>query len=225
MKPKKGDKGKSGLKSQGSQQDLKLGISMGSRKISVDGKVTSNNEEIGPQGPMNSTDGDRIKINLSNAGLEAAHVATDTEFSSFQQAKFMVDIDVQIPSSFDPFAETKSSANSKGGYVPLRVQQRNGKKSITTIDVNEDYPKIPEAKGQISAIRSEAFFIPWYELYITYGGIFSLTFGPKVVVDLEVSAANKDQLLVGLLEELEIDLAVFFEQQKVYLVRKGWQDP
>ncbi|KAJ0103109.1 hypothetical protein Patl1_04183 [Pistacia atlantica] len=57
--------------------------------------------------------------------------ATDTEFSSFQQAKFMVDIDVQIPSSFDPFAETKSSANSKGGYVHLRVQQRNGKKSIT----------------------------------------------------------------------------------------------
>ncbi|KAJ0039893.1 hypothetical protein Pint_26998 [Pistacia integerrima] len=42
-----------------------------------------------------------------------------------------------------------------------------------------------------------------------------------VVVDLEVLAANKDQLLVGLMEELEIDLAVFFEQQKVYLVRKG----
>ncbi|KAJ0084737.1 hypothetical protein Patl1_30315 [Pistacia atlantica] len=47
----------------------------------------------------------------------------------------------------------------------------------------------------------------------------------QVVVDLEVSAANKDQLLVGLLEELEIDLAVFFDRQKVYLVRKGWQDP
>ncbi|KAJ0015006.1 hypothetical protein Pint_21366 [Pistacia integerrima] len=47
------------------------------------------------------------------------------------------------------------------------------------IDANEDYPKIPEAKGQISAIRSEAFFIPLYELYLTYGGIFRLTFGPK----------------------------------------------
>ncbi|GAB2277208.1 hypothetical protein Dimus_011915 [Dionaea muscipula] len=42
-----------------------------------------------------------------------------------------------------------------------------------------DYPKIPEAKGQIKAIRSEAFFIPLYELYLTYGGIFRLTFGPK----------------------------------------------
>ncbi|XP_027350025.1 protein LUTEIN DEFICIENT 5, chloroplastic isoform X1 [Abrus precatorius] len=41
------------------------------------------------------------------------------------------------------------------------------------------YPKIPEAKGSIKAIRSEPFFIPLYELYITYGGIFRLNFGPK----------------------------------------------
>ncbi|KAL5769734.1 hypothetical protein ACOSP7_013888 [Xanthoceras sorbifolium] len=50
------------------------------------------------------------------------------------------------------------------------------------VDGNEDYPKIPEAKGSISAIRSEAFFIPLYELYLTYGGIFRLTFGPKSFV-------------------------------------------
>ncbi|KAI5648903.1 hypothetical protein M9H77_34908 [Catharanthus roseus] len=43
----------------------------------------------------------------------------------------------------------------------------------------EDYPRIPEAKGSIQAIRSEAFFIPLYELFLTYGGIFRLTFGPK----------------------------------------------
>lgn len=43
----------------------------------------------------------------------------------------------------------------------------------------EDYPEIPTAKGTISAIRSEAFFLPLYELYLTYGGIFRLTFGPK----------------------------------------------
>ncbi|KAK5772740.1 protein LUTEIN DEFICIENT 5, chloroplastic isoform X2 [Gossypium arboreum] len=47
------------------------------------------------------------------------------------------------------------------------------------VDDVEDYPKIPEAKGAIQAIRSEAFFIPLYELYLTYGGIFRLTFGPK----------------------------------------------
>ncbi|XP_055834619.1 protein LUTEIN DEFICIENT 5, chloroplastic [Solanum dulcamara] len=42
-----------------------------------------------------------------------------------------------------------------------------------------DYPRIPEAKGSISAIRDEPFFIPLYELYLTYGGIFRLIFGPK----------------------------------------------
>ncbi|KAK8520031.1 hypothetical protein V6N13_031500 [Hibiscus sabdariffa] len=47
------------------------------------------------------------------------------------------------------------------------------------VDDGVDYPKIPEAKGSIKAIRSEAFFIPLYELYLTYGGIFRLTFGPK----------------------------------------------
>ncbi|KAK7295160.1 hypothetical protein RJT34_18065 [Clitoria ternatea] len=44
------------------------------------------------------------------------------------------------------------------------------------VEVN---PRIPEAKGSIKAIRSEAFFIPLYELYLTYGGIFRLNFGPK----------------------------------------------
>lgn len=42
-----------------------------------------------------------------------------------------------------------------------------------------DYPRIPEAKGSINAIRNEPFFIPLYELYLTYGGIFRLIFGPK----------------------------------------------
>ncbi|KAK6791832.1 hypothetical protein RDI58_010913 [Solanum bulbocastanum] len=42
-----------------------------------------------------------------------------------------------------------------------------------------DFPRIPEAKGSISAIRDEPFFMPLYELYLTYGGIFWLIFGPK----------------------------------------------
>ncbi|KAI4304213.1 hypothetical protein MLD38_039757 [Melastoma candidum] len=45
--------------------------------------------------------------------------------------------------------------------------------------VDDGYPKIPEAKGSIRAVQSEAFFIPLYELYLTYGGIFRLKFGPK----------------------------------------------
>ncbi|KAK4605688.1 hypothetical protein RGQ29_000124 [Quercus rubra] len=47
------------------------------------------------------------------------------------------------------------------------------------VDAHEDCPKIPEAKGAIGAIRSEAFFIPLYMLFLTYGGIFRLNFGPK----------------------------------------------
>lgn len=52
------------------------------------------------------------------------------------------------------------------------------------VDGNGDYPKIPEAKGSVKAISSEAFFIPLYELFLTYGGIFRLTFGPKVGLNL-----------------------------------------
>nr|AYV88884.1 cytochrome P450 oxidase CYP97A54 [Polygala tenuifolia]BBE15482.1 cytochrome P450 [Polygala tenuifolia] len=46
-------------------------------------------------------------------------------------------------------------------------------------DGEGDFPRIPEAKGSINSVRNEAFFIPLYELYLTYGGIFRLTFGPK----------------------------------------------
>jgi beta-ring hydroxylase len=48
------------------------------------------------------------------------------------------------------------------------------------VDAHEECAKIPEVKGSINAIRSEAFFIPLYELYLRYGGIFRLNFGPKV---------------------------------------------
>lgn len=50
---------------------------------------------------------------------------------------------------------------------------------LSWVDAHEECLKIPEAKGAIGAIRSEAFFIPLYELYLTYGGIFRLNFGPK----------------------------------------------
>ncbi|KAM1041289.1 hypothetical protein ACFX13_031230 [Malus domestica] len=42
--------------------------------------------------------------------------------------------DVQIPTAFDPFAEAKD-ADAPGAkeYVHVRVQQRNGKKCLTTV--------------------------------------------------------------------------------------------
>ncbi|XP_074576943.1 protein LUTEIN DEFICIENT 5, chloroplastic-like [Curcuma longa] len=39
--------------------------------------------------------------------------------------------------------------------------------------------EIPQAKGSINAIADQAFFIPLYDLFLTYGGIFRLIFGPK----------------------------------------------
>ncbi|KAF9606360.1 hypothetical protein IFM89_025028 [Coptis chinensis] len=42
-----------------------------------------------------------------------------------------------------------------------------------------DYPEVPQAKGALSSLRGEPFFIPLYELFLTYGGIFRLSFGPK----------------------------------------------
>ncbi|KAK4355245.1 hypothetical protein RND71_024216 [Anisodus tanguticus] len=46
----------------------------------------------------------------------------------------MVGIDVQIPSAFDPFSEAKDSgAPGAKEYVHIRIQQRNGKKSLTTV--------------------------------------------------------------------------------------------
>lgn len=55
-------------------------------------------------------------------------------FPSLQSAKLMVELDIQIPSAFDPFAEAKDSgAPGAKEYVHIRVQQRNGKKCLTTI--------------------------------------------------------------------------------------------
>ncbi|VAH29418.1 unnamed protein product [Triticum turgidum subsp. durum] len=49
----------------------------------------------------------------------------------------MSDLDVQIPTAFDPFAEANAgdagaAAGSKD-YVHVRIQQRNGRKSLTTV--------------------------------------------------------------------------------------------
>ncbi|KAL6002076.1 hypothetical protein ACLOJK_037524 [Asimina triloba] len=46
-------------------------------------------------------------------------------------------------------------------------------------NAGKDAPKIPMAKGSIDAVRGQAFFIPLYELFLNYGGIFRLVFGPK----------------------------------------------
>lgn len=53
----------------------------------------------------------------------------------FAQTRYMVDIDIQIPASFDPFAEAEltDATGSAKEYVHIRIQQRNGRKSLTTV--------------------------------------------------------------------------------------------
>lgn len=68
----------------------------------------------------------------------------------------------------------------KNSLVKLGVPEGFLEFLFEKIGASEDYPRIPEAKGSLKAVRSEAFFVPLYELFLTYGGIFRLTFGPKV---------------------------------------------
>ncbi|KAK4744108.1 hypothetical protein SAY87_010420 [Trapa incisa] len=53
----------------------------------------------------------------------------------------MVEVEFGLPSSFDPFAESKESgAPGAKEYVHIRIQQRNGKKSLTTVQgLKKDY--------------------------------------------------------------------------------------
>jgi hypothetical protein len=44
----------------------------------------------------------------------------------------------------------------------------------------EDALKMPETRGDVKAVVGEPFFLPLYKLFRIYGGVFRLTFGPKV---------------------------------------------
>ncbi|KAF1883172.1 hypothetical protein Lal_00003355 [Lupinus albus] len=48
---------------------------------------------------------------------------------------FMSELDAQIPTTFDPFAEANAEDSGAGtkDYVHIRIQQRNGRKSLTTV--------------------------------------------------------------------------------------------
>ncbi|KAK4372596.1 hypothetical protein RND71_007980 [Anisodus tanguticus] len=67
-------------------------------------------------------------------GVDLCSCEQFTSLRSSLPTSYMVGIDVQIPSAFDPFAEAKDSgAPGAKEYVHIRIQQRNGKKSLTTV--------------------------------------------------------------------------------------------
>uniref|UniRef100_A0A2N9ERV1 SUI1 domain-containing protein n=1 Tax=Fagus sylvatica TaxID=28930 RepID=A0A2N9ERV1_FAGSY len=47
----------------------------------------------------------------------------------------MSELDSQIPTAFDPFADANAEDSGAGTkeYVHIRIQQRNGRKSLTTV--------------------------------------------------------------------------------------------
>ncbi|KAK6946850.1 SUI1 domain [Dillenia turbinata] len=55
--------------------------------------------------------------------------------SEIIKSSFMSDLDIQIPTAFDPFTEANADDSGAGSkeYVHIRVQQRNGRKSLTTV--------------------------------------------------------------------------------------------
>ncbi|KAJ3698615.1 Translation initiation factor SUI1 family protein [Rhynchospora pubera] len=47
----------------------------------------------------------------------------------------MSEIEAELPAAFDPFAEANAEDSGAGAkeYVHVRIQQRNGRKSLTTV--------------------------------------------------------------------------------------------
>ncbi|XP_065862383.1 protein translation factor SUI1 homolog 2 [Euphorbia lathyris] len=62
----------------------------------------------------------------------------------------MVELEIQIPTAFDPFSEAKDSGAKE--YVHIRIQQRNGKKSLTTV---QGLPKELSYERILKALKKE----------------------------------------------------------------------
>ena len=68
---------------------------------------------------------------------------------------------------------------------------------------------MPEARGDIREIVGQPVFVPLYKLYLAYGGVFRLSFGPKtfvIVSDRDVAkqilVTNAAQYSKGILSEI-----------------------
>ncbi|XP_071696640.1 protein LUTEIN DEFICIENT 5, chloroplastic isoform X2 [Rutidosis leptorrhynchoides] len=121
-----------------------------------------------------------IKCSYSNGRKpDSSEENSGKSLEMIKEEKRRAELSSQIASG--KFTVEKPSFGSMlvSGLTKLGVPSDFLEPLSNLINSSESYPKVPEAKGAISAIRSEAFFIPLYELFITYGGIFRLTFGPK----------------------------------------------
>ncbi|CAG7906892.1 unnamed protein product [Brassica rapa] len=62
-------------------------------------------------------------------------VSDSLSFCPSDQQSFMSELDSQVSTAFDPFADANAEDSGAGTkeYVHIRVQQRNGRKSLTTV--------------------------------------------------------------------------------------------
>ncbi|XP_048624607.1 phenylalanine--tRNA ligase alpha subunit-like [Brassica napus] len=80
-------------------------------------------------------------FNAKGQPLDAGHlhpllkVSASLSFCPSDQQSFMSELDSQVPTAFDPFADANAEDSGVGTkeYVHIRVQQRNGRKSLTTV--------------------------------------------------------------------------------------------
>ena len=56
---------------------------------------------------------------------------------------------------------------------------------------------MPEARGDVREIVDEPVFLPLYKLFLAYGGVFRLSFGPKSFVVVSDRAVAKQILLTN----------------------------
>jgi beta-ring hydroxylase len=77
-----------------------------------------------------------------------------------------------------------------GGLLQLRrILARAGPPGRSTAKLLADIERgwrllvsanMPEARGDIREIVGQPVFVPLYRLFLVYGGVFRLSFGPKV---------------------------------------------
>ncbi|MQM11213.1 hypothetical protein Taro_044123 [Colocasia esculenta] len=80
-------------------------------------------------------DHDKLLFGEQNLTLYTSS-SSSSRTSVLNSQEFMSDLDSQTPSSFDPFADANAGGDSGAGskeYVHVRVQQRNGRKCLTTV--------------------------------------------------------------------------------------------
>ncbi|MCL7052304.1 hypothetical protein MKW94_027826 [Papaver nudicaule] len=154
------------------------------------GRITTTTTTISP---LKITNGEsrycfgnrrRCYSSLNGGDGESSSTQEDGEFKSPQQLleeKKRAELAAKIASG-------AFTVQEQSGYLP-KLRNALEKFGVPELLLNfvstkvgengETLKIIPQARGALSALSGQPFFIPLYNLFLTYGGIFRLNFGPK----------------------------------------------